>query len=116
MTDVQRSDLRAQLEAERADLRSQLAELGVGAGAGAALTYDANFADSSQVTAEKGVAGEAEALAATLQEQLDAVDAALGRMEAGTYGLCERCHQPIAPARLEAMPSATRCIQHASQP
>ncbi len=113
MTDVQRSDLRAQLEAERADLRSQLAELGVGAGAGAALTYDANFADSSQVTAEKG---EAEALAATLQEQLDAVDAALGRMEAGTYGLCERCHQPIAPARLEAMPSATRCIQHASQP
>ena len=112
MTDVELSDLRAQLEAERADLLSQLAELGVGAGAGT-LTYDANFADSSQVTAEKG---EAEALAATLQEQLDAVDAALGRMEAGTYGLCERCHQPIAPARLEAMPSATRCIQHASQP
>ncbi len=113
MTDVELTDLRAQLEAERADLVSQLAELGVGAGPGAALTYDANFADSSQVTAEKG---EAEALAATLQEQLDAVDAALGRMEAGTYGLCERCHQPIAPARLEAMPSATRCIQHASQP
>ena len=113
MTDVQRSDLRALLESERADLLSQLAELGVGAGAGAALTYDANFADSSQVTAEKG---ETEALAATLQEALDAVDAALGRMEAGTYGLCERCHQPIAPARLEAMPSATRCIQHASQP
>ncbi len=113
MTDVQRSDLRAQLEAERADLLSQLAELGVGAGAGAALTYDANFADSSQVTAEKG---ETEALAATLQEALDAVDAALVRMEAGTYGLCDRCHEPIAPARLEAMPSATRCIEHASQP
>ena len=113
MTDVQRSDLRAQLEAERADLLSQLAELGVGAGAGAALTYDANFADSSQVTAEKG---EAEALAATLQEALEAVDAALARMEDGSYGLCERCHQPIAPARLEAMPSATRCIEHASRP
>jgi len=113
MTDVQRSDLRAQLEAERADLLSQLAELGVGAGAGAALTYDANFADSSQVTAEKG---ETEALAATLQEALDAVDAALVRMEDGTYGRCDRCHEPIAPARLEAMPSATRCIQHASQP
>ncbi len=113
MTDVQRSELRAQLEAERADLLSQLAELGVGAGAGAALTYDANFADSSQVTAEKG---ETEALAATLQEALDAVDAALVRMEDGTYGRCDRCHEPIAPARLEAMPSATRCIQHASQP
>ena len=113
MTDVQLSDLRAQLEAERADLRDQLAELGIGGGAAEAMTYDANFADSSQVTAEKG---EAEALAATLQETLEAVDAALHRMDEGTYGLCERCQAPIAPARLEAMPSATRCIEHASQP
>jgi RNA polymerase-binding transcription factor DksA len=113
MTDVQLSDLRAQLEAERADLLAQLAELGHGGDAADALTYDANFADSSQVTAEKG---ETEALAATLQETLTAVDAALNRMDKGTYGLCERCQAPIAPARLEAMPSATRCIEHASQP
>lgn len=113
MTDVQRSDLKAQLEEERADLVAQLAELGHGASAADALTYDANFADSSQVTAEKG---ETEALAATLQESLEAVHAALNRMDKGTYGLCERCQAPIAPARLEAMPSATRCIEHASQP
>ncbi len=113
MTDVQRSDLRAQLEAEKADLLAQLAELGVGGSASDALTYDANFADSSQVTAEKG---ETEALAATLQESLTAVDAALHRMEEGSYGLCERCQAPITPARLEAMPSATRCIEHANQP
>jgi RNA polymerase-binding transcription factor DksA len=113
MTDVQRSDLRAQLEAERADLLAQLAELGIGGLASDALTYDANFADSSQVTAEKG---ETEALAATLQESLQAVDAALHRMDAGTYGRCERCQAAISPARLEAMPSATRCIEHASQP
>ncbi len=113
MTDVQRSDLRAQLEAEKADLVAQLAELGVGSDAAEALTYDANFADSSQVTAEKG---ETEALAATLQESLQAVDAALSRMDGGTYGSCERCQEPIAPARLEAMPSATRCIEHASKP
>jgi RNA polymerase-binding transcription factor DksA len=113
MTDVQLSDLRAQLEAEKADLLAQLGELGFGESPADALTYDANFADSSQVTAEKG---ETEALAATLQESLTAVDAALSRMEKGTYGLCERCQAPIAPARLEAMPSATRCIEHASQP
>ncbi len=113
MTDVQRSDLRAQLEAEQADLAAQLAELGVGADAGQALTYDANFADTSQVTAEKG---ETEALAATLQEALDGVDAALVRLDEGTYGLCEKCQAPIAPARLEAMPAATRCMEHASQP
>jgi len=113
MTDVQLSDLKAQLEAERADLVAQLAELGHGASPADPLTYDANFADSSQVTAEKG---ETEALAATLQESLEAVDAALHRMDEGTYGLCDRCQAPIAPARLEAMPSATRCIEHASQP
>lgn len=101
------------LEAERADLVAQLAELGIGAGSNEALTYDANFADSSQVTAEKG---ETEALAATLTETLQAVDAALHRMDIGTYGLCEKCRNPIAPARLEAMPSATRCIEHASRP
>ena len=113
MTDVQRSDLKAQLEAERADLVAQLAELGGGDQAADALTYDANFADSSQVTAEKG---ETEALVATLLETLHAVDAALARMEKVTYGRSERCQAPIAPARLEAMPSATRCIKHASQP
>jgi len=113
MTDTQRSSLRVQLEAEKADLVAQLAELGVGESAADALTYDANFADTSQVTAEKG---DTEALAATLQELLEGVDAALHRMDAGSYGLCDRCQAPIAPARLEAMPSATRCIEHASQP
>ena len=112
MTDLALDDLRSALVAEKDDLVTQLADLGHGDDA-EELTYDANFADTSQVTAEKG---ETEALAATLQEALDAVDAALGRMEKGTYGTCDRCHQPIAPARLEAMPSATRCIEHASQP
>jgi YteA family regulatory protein len=39
------------------------------------------------------------------------VDDALARMDAGTYGVCEVCGQPIPTARLEAMPSATTCVQ-----
>ena len=109
MTDVQPSDLRRQLEEERADLLAQLADLGVGPD-GAEVAYDANFADSSQVTAEKG---ENEALASTLQDSLTAVESALARMDEGTYGRCVSCGQAIAPARLEAMPSTTRCIEHA---
>ena len=112
MTDLQLSDLRAQLQEERDDLLQQLAELGVGQGA-AGLTYDANFADSSQVTAEKG---ENEALAATLQEALAHVDDALTRMDEGTYGKCVKCGKDISPARLEAMPSSTRCIDCAQLP
>ena len=41
---------------------------------------------------------------------------ALGRLENGTYGVCEVCGVAIAPARLEAMPAARFCINHANRP
>jgi RNA polymerase-binding protein DksA len=50
----------------------------------------------------------------TLEENaegvLQAIDSALKRMDAGTYGLCQNCGQSISPERLEAIPWATRCI------
>lgn len=104
------ADVRTTLEAERADLRDQLA--GLGDGATAADHYDANFADSSQVTAERG---EAEALAGRLKETLADVERALHKLDDGTFGACERCGQPIGDARLEAMPAARRCITCASK-
>lgn len=36
--------------------------------------------------------------------------AALRRLEAGTYGRCARCGEPIAAARLQAIPSTTTCL------
>jgi DnaK suppressor protein len=99
------------LESERTRLLSQLDELGFGPNG--FLTYDTNFADSSQVTAERG---EAERLAADLQDSLVDVDDALGRLAEGTYGLCERCGKPITEARLEAMPTARRCLDCAKLP
>ena len=44
------------------------------------------------------------------ERELDDLDAAIRRLEAGAYGVCERCGQSIAPARLEARPDATLCI------
>jgi RNA polymerase-binding transcription factor DksA len=38
------------------------------------------------------------------------IDAALGRVDAGTYGTCEACGKPIPEARLEAVPEATLCV------
>ena len=41
---------------------------------------------------------------------LDALGAALERIEEGTYGLCRACGGPIGAERLEAVPYATLCI------
>ena len=53
-------------------------------------------------------------LDATLEDNeermLDAIDAALKRIEDGTYGVCANCGEPIPAERLEAVPWATTCI------
>jgi RNA polymerase-binding transcription factor DksA len=100
--------LRATLEEERESLRRQLAELGHGA---KGLDYDPNFADSSQVTAERG---ETEALVNKLADSLRDVEHALAKFDSDSYGVCEGCGQPIAPARLEARPEARLCINCAA--
>jgi DnaK suppressor protein len=112
---------RAQLTEEREHLLAQLAHIGraprqeqrEGAeGDNDELSFDEGFADSGQVTAERG---EVDALATNLLEGLREVDDALAKFDEGTYGKCESCGEQIADARLEAMPSARLCITCASQ-
>ena len=78
---------------------------------GYGVDYDPNFADSSQVSAERG---EAEALAKALQDTLVSVEHALAKFATSNYGLCESCGKAISPARLEAQPAARLCIDCAS--
>jgi len=54
-------------------------------------------------------------LARQHQAHLAEIDAAVARLEAGTYGRCETCGEQIADARLEAMPAARSCMACASQ-
>jgi len=49
-------------------------------------------------------------VASDAQARVGEIDAALGRVDAGTYGTCEVCQQPIPHARLEAVPEATLCV------
>jgi RNA polymerase-binding transcription factor DksA len=100
-------NLRAQLEDERASLLRQLEDLGAG---DKGMSYDENFADSGQVAAELG---ENMALLNQLNEQLDEVERALAKFDQGKYGLCERCGEQIAEARLEAIPATRFCVNHA---
>lgn len=101
------ADVRAQLASEQESLKNQLAELGEG---GEGLDFDEGFADSSQVAAEQG---EVRAIVGNLRALLNDVERALAKIDDGAYGLCETCGEPIAPARLEAMPASRYCVQHA---
>jgi len=107
MPEATPASLHEQLTAERERISSELRALGVDRG-----SYDDGFADSGQVTAERG---EVDALVGSLRETLVDIDAALGKLEAGVYGRCESCGDEIAPARLEAMPAARLCITCASK-
>ncbi|MGP5209275.1 MULTISPECIES: TraR/DksA C4-type zinc finger protein [Psychrobacter] len=48
------------------------------------------------------------------QQSLIYVENALSRIENGTYGECEVCGEPIEEQRLEALPYATLCMEHAA--
>src|SRR5919112_2544928 len=50
------------------------------------------------------------ALLAAARERIAEVDDALRRVDAGTYGICERCGQPIAQERLAVRPFARCCM------
>jgi DnaK suppressor protein len=107
MIDTTLASRRAQLTAEHERVSGELRAIGVDRG-----SYDDGFADSGQVTAERG---EVDALEGTLRETLLEVDAALAKLEAGTYGSCESCGDDIADDRLEAMPAARLCMACASK-
>jgi RNA polymerase-binding protein DksA len=68
---------------------------------------DQHLADTATETVEREIGN-------TLEEHderlLGAIDAALQRIEDGTYGKCVNCGAPIPEERLEAMPWATLCI------
>jgi DnaK suppressor protein len=68
---------------------------------------DSHLADSASETVEREIELSLEDSAEHL---LAGIDAALDRLAAGSYGLCERCGRPIAAERLAELPSATKCI------
>ncbi|MGH9225477.1 MAG: TraR/DksA C4-type zinc finger protein [Acidimicrobiales bacterium] len=50
------------------------------------------------------------ALSAQARAAVDEIDRALAKLETGTYGICERCGEPIKRARLKVLPHAALCI------
>lgn len=76
-----------------------------------ALGDNSPFADPTE---EIQVHGEREVSFATrslLVERANRLAEALERLREGEYGTCEECGEPIAPARLKAMPEVTTCVR-----
>jgi RNA polymerase-binding protein DksA len=70
-------------------------------------TYDNHLADSATATLNREIDYSLEENA---EHVLAAIEEALRRIAAGTFGTCRRCGKSIAEERLEAIPYANRCI------
>jgi RNA polymerase-binding protein DksA len=98
------------LEEQKEALRKQLQEMGADPdqeNTVDGLGLDFGFADSAQSTAERN---KVLAVIERLRENLQDVNIALDKIEKGTYGVCERCGDPISPERLDAIPYARLCM------
>ena len=101
-------DVRAKLDGELKDVQEELERLndrlrvrgdyGFGKGDPAVYQWELNLS-----------------LKERYEEHLAQLQEALRRVEEGSYGKCERCHNPIDVERLEVVPFAALCIKCAQE-
>ncbi len=105
--------VRAILEAEREALRAELAELtSVPRDPVGAVSFGKRVGEGTAQAVERIAQVDA---ARRLDAKLRDVERALGKLEEGSYGICEDCGAAIAPERLEAIPWAVRCVACAAR-
>jgi DnaK suppressor protein len=105
--------LRVRLEEERVRVKTAIDNLhsvhpGSMADEVSESSLDNHLAETASVTIDREIDYSVEENETRV---LAAIDAALTRIAAGTYGRCERCGQEIEEERLEALPYATLCIE-----
>ena len=74
------------------------------------MSFDEEFADAGTATFER----ERDlSISNNIKDLLDKIERALGKIENGGFGICERCGKPIEKARIKALPYAPLCIKDA---
>jgi RNA polymerase-binding transcription factor DksA len=98
---------KAQLEVRLQDLKSRLHSIADELDEPASKDFEerATEREGEEVLEDLGAAG--------LQE-IRMIEAALDRIECGTYGICVSCGDPISDARLDVLPQTPRCRECAS--
>ncbi|WP_326723726.1 MULTISPECIES: TraR/DksA C4-type zinc finger protein [unclassified Streptomyces] len=105
------ADARAELQSEALRLSSEITS-SEEALAGLMRDSGDGAGDDQADTGTKNITRESEmALNANAREMLEQTERALQRLDAGTYGLCENCGNPIGKARMQAFPRATLCVE-----
>lgn len=97
------NDTEQRLRERLEELQSRLARIKTDAG-------QEHSADSEEQAQERENDEVVDAIGDETQQSIREITQALRRLEEGTYGQCDRCGEAIAPARLEALPEATQCI------
>jgi DnaK suppressor protein len=116
LTKKEIQDLGVRLREERTELQTQLST----------IEEDAFSSTQSELAGDVGLDDEsADAGTATFEREKDLsieqnvrdllhkIDAALKRMDTGTYGVCDRCGRPIEKTRVKALPYVDLCIKDA---
>ncbi|MFJ1650892.1 TraR/DksA family transcriptional regulator, partial [Streptomyces sp. NPDC088337] len=105
------SEARAELESEMERLSAEITSSEESL-AGLMRDSGDGAGDDEADTGSKNITREHEmALAANAREMLTQSERALQRLDAGIYGLCETCGNPIGKARMQAFPRATLCVE-----
>lgn len=101
----------AAIRARLTDRRAQLLAHLVGIEADLAQPLEADFAEQA-VEREDDEA--LDRLSRAEVSEIGRIDQAIERIDEGVYGVCIECGEPVAPARLAALPEAALCIECAA--
>ena len=110
---------RQTLESLRARLRGDLDQLTDEAFQGDGGEASSNLSNVSAAVADVGTENYDQEFMLSLieneQETLGQISEAMSRIDAGTYGQCEVCHNAVAKPRLQALPYTRYCIECARE-
>jgi len=99
--------IRKALLLRRQEILDLMENVSMGAKRGAVLE-PGDLGDSAMASFEMDIAT---GILRSETRELQSIDEALARIEHGTYGVCESCGKRIPPARLQAVPHATQCLE-----
>ena len=112
---VEFAELYERLKKEKAELLEKLEELRTLGQPSTERKEGSPFGKREEGADEASELEKRMALEERLRESLNEVEHALQKYEAGTYGLCDSCGQPIERGRLEAIPQASLCLSCKAQ-